>query len=346
MASPREIDQGWLLPEAGCGSAKIAIDWDADGRHVGALRIALPATGEAWSSVQIPIVCIRNGPGPTLLLLGGTHGDEAEGPVVLSRLACELEPGQIKGRVIIVPALNLPAVEACERGAPVDGRDLNRCFPGRPDGSLAEIIAHHVDTALLGRSDIVLDLHAGGRPLRFLPSLWLLETTDGALWQRTLAAASAFGAPLVVVSPSLGGDMSESTMRHGAVYLSTEAGGGATVDPVVVRFSERGIGRVMQHMGLVSSQRAPSSDEARSRHMRVAGGANVVMAAEHGLFEPAVALGDRVERGQMIGQVHQIEQPTERARPVVSPIEGMVYGLRWIAHVRRGAKVAVVATDN
>jgi predicted deacylase len=346
MASQPQINQGWLLFEAGFGSSHSGIDYDADGKQVGALSIALPAAGEGWSSVQIPIVCIRNGTGPTLLLLGGTHGDEAEGPVVLSRFARELQPGQIKGRVIIIPALNLPAVEACERAAPVDGRDLNRCFPGKPDGSLAQVIAHHIDTTLLNRSDVIVDLHAGGRPLRFLPSLWLLETADGALWRRTLEVAQSFGTPLIVTSPSLGGDLSESTARYGAVYLSTEAGGGATVDPAVVSFSKRGIDRVMRHMGLATAIRASMSDEAPSRHMRIAGGANVLLAGRHGLFEPAVALGDRVERGQMIGEIHHVDRPAEPTTTIVSPIDGIVYGLRWLAHVRKGAKVAVIATTH
>ena len=148
--------------------------WD-NGKQFDNLRIVHSANVLGWQTALIPIVSIRNGPGPTLLVLGGTHGDEVDGPVVAMKLARELQPADIRGNVIIVPALNYGAVEACQRGAPSDGRDLNRCFPGKPDGSFAEVVAHYVDSVLLPRSQVVIDLHSGGRDTRFLRSLWLLE---------------------------------------------------------------------------------------------------------------------------------------------------------------------------
>ena len=332
----------WFDPQVGVHSVASTIDYDREGKQFDNLRIVQSAGPTGWHTTLIPVISIRNGDGPTLLLLGGTHGDEVDGPVVLLKLARELQPADIRGSVIIVPALNFPAVEACQRGAPADGRDLNRSFPGKPDGTLAEIIAHYVDNVLLPRSQVVIDLHAGGRELRFLKSLWLLECPDREIWQRTLSVAEAFGAPHVIVSPSLGGDMSESAVRRGCAYLSTEAGGAATVDREVVAMSEAGIRRVMAYLGLLPEQRAPAASS-NTRWLRVPGGDGMLLAEDNGHFEPTVDLGDEVAAGQTIGRIHRIEQPMSLPVDVVAPISSLVYGLRWFSQVRRGARLVTFA---
>ncbi len=329
---------------SGFASVTTDIDYDRDGRQVGNLRLVQSAFVTGWQTVLIPIVCLRNGDGPTLLLFGGTHGDEVDGPVVLMRLLRTLEPQDIRGRLIVVPALNYPAVEACQRTAPADGRDLNRSFPGDPNGSFAQMLAAYIDRVLLPISRVVIDLHAGGRWSRFLPSLWLLEGASDDLWRFTLDAAMAFGAPLAVISGSLGGDMSESAARHGCAYLSTEAGGAASVDPDIVAMSEAGIRRVMAFLRMLPTEAAPAPGGA-TRIMRVPSLDGLQIAQGAGLFEPAVRIGDRIEVGQPVGHLYLIDQPTAPPVPVAATTSGLVYGLAWLAHVRRGDRVCIVAQD-
>src|SRR3546814_14118113 len=90
----------------------------------------------------MPICVGKNGSGPTVLLTGGIHGDEYEGQIAVSRLARELDPASVQGRVIMLPAVNLPAVMADTRLSTVDGRDMNRCLPGDPRGTFREMIWH------------------------------------------------------------------------------------------------------------------------------------------------------------------------------------------------------------
>ncbi|MBM3585924.1 MAG: succinylglutamate desuccinylase [Alphaproteobacteria bacterium] len=326
------------------GSITTNIDYERDGKQVGNLRLVQSAFVTGWQTELIPVVCLRNGDGPTLLLLGGTHGDEVDGPVALMRLLHALEPGEIRGRVIAIPALNFPAVEACRRTAPSDGKDLNRCFPGDPDGTFAQMLAAYLDRVLLPMSRVVIDLHAGGRWSRFLPSLWLLEGGSDDHWRFTQEVAKAFGAPLTIVSGSLGGDMSESAARRGCAYISTESGGAASVDPAIVAMCEAGIRRVMAFLGMVPGDAAPPADKA-TRFMRVPGVDGVQIAEGAGLFEPAVELGDRIEVGEPIGHLYRIDQPMAPPVPVRATTKGLIYGLAWLAHVKRGDRVCIVAEE-
>jgi predicted deacylase len=145
------------------------LDFEADGKHSDWLRLPYSSDLSAYGIVPIPIVVIRNGPGPTALLIAGSHGDEYEGQVALAKLARQIAAEDVRGRIVILPALNFPAVEAGRRLSPLDEGNLNRLFPGRADGSPTEMIAHYVSEILLPMADLVVDLHAGGRSLDYLP---------------------------------------------------------------------------------------------------------------------------------------------------------------------------------
>ena len=104
-------------------------DFDAKGKHYGAAHLDY-SNDEGVSRVfPIPIVSITNGDGPTVLLTAGNHGNEDEGQLILRRLIADISPGDIRGRIIALPALNYPAVRANTRTSPLDGDNLNRCFP-------------------------------------------------------------------------------------------------------------------------------------------------------------------------------------------------------------------------
>ena len=81
----------------------------------------------------------------------------------------ELRAEQIRGRLILIPALNVPASKAATRLSPLDGKNLNRCFPGKADGTVTEMVAHYLTTVLFPLADVVIDIHTGGRSLDFVP---------------------------------------------------------------------------------------------------------------------------------------------------------------------------------
>ena len=114
---------------------------DGMGKAHGHLRLPHSRDDSAWGHVMIPICVIGNGDGPTVLLTGGNHGDEYEGPIALHDLAYSLEASDVAGRVIILPQMNTPAFLAASRTSPIDQGNMNRAFPGNARGTVTQKIA-------------------------------------------------------------------------------------------------------------------------------------------------------------------------------------------------------------
>ena len=118
---------------------------------------------------MIPITQFKNGDGPSAILTGANHGDEYEGPIALFNLSARTNIDDIQGRAIIIPAMNYPAFQSGDRVSPIDDINLNRTFPGKPDGTVTQIIADYFSRTLLPISEYVLDIHSGGKTLDCLP---------------------------------------------------------------------------------------------------------------------------------------------------------------------------------
>src|SRR5439155_7033394 len=130
---------------------------------------------------------------------GANHGDEYEGPVALMDLAAALDPALICGRIMIVPVMNYPAFRNATRTSPIDKGNLNRAFPGRPDGTVTEKIADYFQRHLLPMADYVLDIHSGGKTLQFLPFAAAHRLPDREQEARCIAAMRAFAAPYSIM---------------------------------------------------------------------------------------------------------------------------------------------------
>jgi predicted deacylase len=302
------------------------VDFDADGKQCEWLRLPFSSDLSAYGFVPIPIVCIKNGDGPTALLIAGNHGDEYEGQVALGKLARETGVHEIQGRLIILPALNFPAVEAGRRVSPLDEGNLNRMFPGDAAGSPTQMIAHYVSDVLLPLADLVIDLHSGGRSLHYLPCALVRPGKTDAETAELIELVNAFGAPITSISDGSGGGGATtlSAVAHelGIPMLTTELGGGATLSCEGLHLAEQGLARVLRHYGFLPR----TSVEAGSgtRLMKVDGTDAFTYATHKGIFEPAAEIGETVAAGQPAGAVHPIDWPLRPAEPVHFRQSGMV----------------------
>ncbi len=321
------------------------VDFERDGRQIGHLQLPHSSNTSAYGWIGIPICVLRNGRDPTLYLEAGNHGDEYEGQIVLSRLIRELDPGAIQGRLIILPAANLPAAQAGQRCSPVDGGNLNRSFPGDPDGGPTAAIAHFIESVLLPLCDAAVDLHSGGKTLEYIPSALVRRHGEGdPQLAAKIGALEAFGAPIGYVASDGREDRTllAACDRAGVVGLATELGGAGTVTRTTLEVARRGVRNMLAHFGLMPRPAAHAG--VRPRLMQVGGPEYYVHAQGSGLFEPAFELGDEVRAGQTAGFVHAVDDPAALPDEVAFRSAGTVICKRPILRVERGDCLAHLAT--
>ena len=324
--------------------ARADIDLEAPGKRLGHVRVPWSSHESAYGWIPVPIGVIRGSPGPDVLLTAGNHGDEYEGQISLLKLMRELQPGQVHGRLIILPRLNLPAAAAGRRTSPLDDGNLNRLFPGEAEGGPTEQIAHFVTTSLLPITQASLDIHSGGSSLDYLPCMYLRVPADETLRQRQMAAARAFGLPLalLVEKPQTHRSLSAAALAHGHVHVATEIGGSATTRPSSQRLSDEGVRRFLQHLGVLKQVPAPTP---APRLMRVAGPTHHLDAPVRGLFEPAFELGQTVAQDELAGHIHFAEEPDRVPRSLYFERGGMVVCRRVNSLVAPGDCLAQLAED-
>jgi N-alpha-acetyl-L-2,4-diaminobutyrate deacetylase len=325
-------------------TARTSIDFDRNGKQVGFVDIPHSPHEDAWGATRIPLAVIKNGSGPTVILVAGNHGDEYEGPITLGELLRDLDPASINGRIIFLPALNTPAVEAGRRTSPVDGLNLNRTFPGDPAGTISQQISAYVSTVILPLGDAFVDLHSGGSSLNILPSAIIEPAADPALRRRNIDAVLAFGAPLTVVIDNLGEARTSTAtaVRAGLVTIGTEMAGAGTVSIDALEICRRGVRNVLAHFGVLDPSTAtpPANPDAI---LRIPGHDGYVFATTAGVFEPYHALGERVEAGAPAGRIHNLIDPGRAPEIVRYSASGIVYGRRQPGRVVIGNCCVTVA---
>ncbi|WP_062387495.1 N(2)-acetyl-L-2,4-diaminobutanoate deacetylase DoeB [Pseudomonas abietaniphila] len=318
-----------------------SVDFERDGVQHGFLKLPYSRDDSAWGAVMIPITMIKRGAGPTALLTGGNHGDEYEGPVALSKLAQQLSADEVSGRVIIVPFMNTPAFHAGRRTSPIDKGNLNRSFPGKPDGTVTEKIADYFCRTLLPLADIVLDIHSGGRTLDFLPFAACHVLPDKHQQEQCEAAMRAFNAPysMRMLELDAGAMYDTAAERQGKVFVTTELGGGGSSSARSVAIAERGVRNLLVHAGIVEGDIAW-----RPTVMLDMPDGDCFLASEHdGLLEMCRDLGEEVRKGEVIARVHDIK------RTGAAPVEyrarrsGLLAARHFPGLVQCGDTLAVVA---
>lgn len=327
-------------------SISAEVDYEAQGKQFGYLRLPHSVHRSAYGWMPIPVTVINNGQGPTLVMAGGNHGDEYEGQIAISRLAQEIELRQVRGRLILLPMLNFPAAQAGTRTSPIDGGNLNRLFPGDPNGSPSEMIAHYYEEVVMPLADYAIDLHSGGSSL-FYPATLLRGM--GQSPEETAALKQmqeALDLPYAWVFTSGGGRASTARTamgaanRKGVVNVMAELGGAGVVTPDVLKRTERGLRRLMHCLGMLPDYTPDAADGTRELNAR-----GSVYAYETGVFEPFKAIGDPVSEGEVVGLVHHPDTPQKAPDKVTSPYTGIVLCQRAMASVRRGDAVYQIAAD-
>jgi predicted deacylase len=323
------------------------IDFERDGVQTGTLRLPYSHNRSAYGHIPIPLLVAKRGKGPTVLLTGANHGDEYEGPLALMALMRDLPLDRLNGRLIVVPALNMPAYRAGTRVSPIDQVNLNRVFPGDRNGTTTMMLAHYIETVLMRLADYAIDFHSGGSSLDYLPTLFMFGgPTDDKTKTEIDRLVAAFNPPRVLIMSMMGEDrvISAAARRQGVLFFTGEFGGGASVNPEGLAMAKAGIAGVLDAVGLLPRS-GPAPAPQKIRRLAVKGAEHYVFAPCNGIFEPKFALGDEVAAGQIAGHVHDPIMPWKAPTEVRFNGSGLALCVRTFALVEAGDCLGHLASD-
>ncbi|MGH9411238.1 MAG: M14 family metallopeptidase [Vicinamibacterales bacterium] len=257
-----------------------------------------------------------SGDGPTLVVTAGVHPAEYASIAAALEFGQTLDPKTLRGRVIVVPVMNLPAFTARSIYiCPLDGKNLNRVFPGSASGTASEQIAAWVFDNIIKRADYYIDLHGGDLIEALVPFTIFHKSGDERVDSASIEMAKAFGIPMLVSSETQGGTYS-SASKAGIPSILTEAGGQGIWTPDAVKAHTQGITRVMRHLKMRAGG-AP-----RTVRCRVLSRMLWLRSDHAGFWYPSVAVGARVRKGQELGRVTDWEGGV--LQKAISPAAGRV----------------------
>ncbi|MBI1722894.1 MAG: succinylglutamate desuccinylase/aspartoacylase family protein [Gemmatimonadetes bacterium] len=258
------------------------------------------------SATGIPITVVRGTTrGPTLALIAGTHGSEVAPIVALQRVRQELDPARLAGTVILVQVANLPSfLRRTIYYGPVDGKNLNRVYPGRPDGTVSERIAYAITREVIERADYVVDMHAGDGNESLRPySYWMPLSVDARVDSLAREMALAWGLDHIVVDttrsrdPSASVYTSNTAMTRGKPAITTESGYlGMPVEEMVQR-NVTGAFRLLRWLRMW-----PGEIEMVDHPVFLAR-TEVLRSPRTGIWYPLVERGHTVRSGTVLGYV-------------------------------------------
>lgn len=321
------------------------IDLNAEGSTCGFLRVPHSVNDSGYGWIPVPVSVFKNGEGPSVLLMAGNHGDEYEGQVLLMKLIQTLSLDHVRGRIIVLPGVNAPAVAAGARVSPIDDGNLNRLFPGDPDGTPTQMIAHYIDSVLLPQVRYCFDFHSGGYSSEYIPTAHLVVPSDPQRRDEAIGFLKTFAMPnSILVEGLIGGGtrLLGSCQRLGVGHMSTELGGAGAFSIKAFRAAERGLPRLLRSVGVLDDRKdeaPPATRFFRRQAMR-----DFTYAEATGVFEAYFELGETVKAGDPAGAIHFIETPWRAPHPVTFQQSGTILCRRSPARTRIGDGLYVLGT--
>ena len=257
--------------------------------------------------------------GPKVSLIGGIHGCEYSSIAAVTKVARDLDPQQLSGSITAVPVVSLESFT--QRSAfvvPADGKNLNRAFPGDPNGTYTDRLAHDIFTTLIEPADVLLDLHGGD----------LVEALEPfALYcdEQSRELALAFGLPYVVdSSDALGGMTATAAAQTGTRAVIAEAGGTGQLTTHDVDLLANGVRNVLRQLQMLPGEPEPPRSTTIASF-------DWLYSEPEGFWVSGVSAGQRVSAGAPLGEVRDLYGDTQQR--IVAPADGVILFLTTSAAV-------------
>jgi uncharacterized protein len=300
--------------------------------------IAVPAGVDAGTNIPVAVVHGAR-PGPVLALVAGAHGTEYASIVALEKLIAALDPAPLAGTVVVVPLVNIASFEQkVAHVNPVDGKSMNRFYPGSAAGTQTERAALAITREVVEKCDHLIDLHGGDLDESLRPYSYWTVTGSQQLDQVSREMALAFGLDTIIISadrprdPAASRYLENTATTRGKASLTAEAGHAGTVETDDVNALVNGCLNVMRYLQMLPG--VPAAVESPVWIERVAG----ITSTATGIFFPLVKRGSYAEKGMLVGYVTDyVGRTIFEAR---APEAGVVLFIRAVPSMTKGETVA------
>ncbi len=298
-----------------------------------AVRGAIPVTELAGGTpLEIPVVVVNGAnEGLCFWVNGAIHGDEPEGPLACQIALAEVDPAQLSGTLVLCPVLNVPAFEAAQRGNPADTftYDMNRIYPGNPDGYLSERVAAAHAAAMGPVADLEISIHSGGSHSFLDKAIFVDERPESV----ELATAMGVGWGCIMSSFNPSGSPMAYMKELGKVGITVELGGRSATSPSafarVGRELADSILNILRHYEMYPGEALYPSPRYRGQQ-------EALLAPASGIFipEPGVEFLTMMAKGDPIARIVNVFGDT--LAQLEAPADGMFFGLRALPNVTTG----------
>ncbi|RDJ21841.1 succinylglutamate desuccinylase [Bosea caraganae] len=263
--------------------------------RTGQARTAFGYVRPLADDVEIPFAIVEGAePGPCLLVTAGVHGSEYCSIETALRLM-KLEPEMLKGTLLVLPILNVQGFHKRSIYVmPQDGKNLNRMFPGDPEGTTSQRLAHWLTSSVYPLADAYIDLHGGDLDEGLAPF-----TIYPRACARSRALAEAFGLPVIVASGGAGYTL-DSAFKLGIPGILPEVSGNGLWGEDTVGTMSAGVHRVMKHLGMIADAEPAPAEPMQVVTMWVP------KAPVGGLWYPAKNLSEPVAEGEVVGEIRDV----------------------------------------
>lgn len=327
------------------------LDLDSPGRRD--YWVALPHDS-IWGDHLIPLTVfigpdVKNGHG--LVAFGSNHGNEYEGPTALKHLLREIDISDVTGRIIIIPVLNVSAFRSGTReSVDDDGINLNRAFVDNAGktptlAGITHRIAEFVRDYIWPRIHVSIDLHAGGEVAKFALCSSFHDIQDPTRRKLVEETARWFGTPVILTyQNATPGLLPSECDRMGKISIGTELGWGQSINAEGVRYAKQGVRAASILHGQMRGVIEPIGCHKTGTQLfaNATDPACTFIAPYAGHYEPLIDCGVLVDRGQIVGYLHDFDRIDEAPLPVIAGVTGVIVAQAWAARVRKGQHILVL----
>ena len=306
----------------------------------------VPAGPDGEEETRIPVTLVQGArSGPVLALIAGTHGSEYPPILALQRVRQGIDPAALAGTLVLVHIANLPSFQQrTVYYGPTDGMNLNRVYPGRPDGTMSERIAHVMTTVVIAAADFVADLHCGDANEALRPYSYWFRSGNTAVDEASKEMAVAFGVDWIVIDDSRPRDPAASmytantAITRGKPAITTETGELGSSDERWVAQAERGAWNLLRHLGMLEGAPAPGPDVVWLAPTEV------LRSPATGMFRAVVRAGEAVAKDAVLGVL--TDWFGDVLGEVRAPFAGLVTYIVATPPVRAGEPLAMIGSPH